>query len=590
MESTRSSLLSILESEVSQLKDDYCYPDLGRAFQHWAAVNVLGLVDEDVATAISGNQTRDRGIDYFYVDEDASAVNILQTKFSKNFDIGISDGDISSFFSTPARLSNGNEGNSSFHDYRAQYADAVSRGFKTNLIFIMTGNLTDTNKDEIRLQKSRLHTKTTFDCLENKDLPALLGNPPSPPCKIDIVDQEVFVSGSSQTQTKKAVATVRGSEISRIYDQIGSSTLFSANPRKYLGTNPTSRGIKQTLDEHPSRLWHYNNGISAVCKAFEYDGGDGSLKIENLKIVNGCQTVTTISKHKGISADATILLRLSQVSDHEFLRAISTNTNKQRPIKEADLYSDRDELRLLAKKFRDYPQFFWERKRGDFRELDSKTRSRHTKGQRKNLYVIDNDTAARLKLAFGLSFPHLSIHLGQNKIFSDDELGTSGLRPFTAIYDNAEPIEFILPNIFMHLLKAMDVQHDKESKALVGITIGRYYVVGLIGKILKSMHAGEKQHLENQILDAATEYNDATMTALSNNTKALVNWTALALPPILDGESRKPLSEYPPTGLRDALKNETVISRLYDERRRFVSLWSENVDPFEEELNKTFGV
>ena len=581
--------MEVLLDEVRQLKDDYCYPNLGLAFQHWSAVNVLSLVDEDVATDMQGSQTQDVGIDYMHVDDDASTVNILQTKFSDKFNTSILNEDLSWFFSTPDRLNDGYHGNNAFRERRAQYADAMAKGFKTNLIFIATGDLTDANRDEIHLRKSRLSPKMKFDCLENKDLPALIGNYPSQPCKLGVVEDEIFVGRASAIQIKKAVATVRGSELARICREIGPNTLFSANPRKYLGLNPTSRGIKETLEKTPERLWHYNNGISAVCKSFEYDEHDNSLKIENFKIVNGCQTVTTIADQKPVSEDATVLLRLSEVSDDSFLLAISTNTNRQQLVKAADLYSHKEELKILAHKFKEYPAFFWERKRGDFRGLDRKTKAMYNKGKGRKLYVIDNDTAARLKLAFGLGLPHLSITLGQAKIFSDDTISEYGLRPFEDIYGNAEPSDFILPHILLCLIKDLDVGHQ-DSEMLVGIALGRYYVIGMIGEILRHIQDDRRSRLETQIIKAAADYNDAAMGELSDNIQSLVKWMTVALPRILDHAKPIPLHQYAPTGLRDKLKDKNVLANLWIERQLLQSYQGEDTDPFEKKLIQTFGV
>lgn len=581
--------MDVVLDEVRQLKDDYCYPDLGRAFQHWSAVNVLGLGNEEVAAEMEGSQAQDAGIDYMHVDDDELTVNILQTKFSDKFNTNISNEDLSSFFSTPDRLNNGYRGNSAFRERRAQYADAMSRGFKTNLIFIATGDLTDTNRDEIQRRKAGLAAKMKFDCLENKDLPALIGNPPSRSCKMGVVEDEIFVGKSQDMGTKKAVATIRCSELARICKEIGSTTLFSANPRKYLGSSPTSRRIKETLEKEPERLWHYNNGVSAVCKSFEYDEQDRSLKIENFKIVNGCQTVTTFANQKLMSEHATVLLRISEVLDDGFLLAISANTNHQQLVKAADLNSNKEELKFLEKKFKEYPGFFWERKRGDFRELDYKTRSKYTKENRKKLYVIDNDTAARLKLAFGLSLPHLSITLAQTKIFSDDEIGEYELRPFDDIYGNAEPKDFILPNIFLHLIKKLDVGHNQDSERLVEIALGRYYVIAMIGEILQHMQDEKRDRLETQIIKAATDYDETAMAELSANIQSLVKWMADALPRILDHAKPVSLHQYAPTGLRDKLKDKNVLSKLCMDRQSLVSFYGEEIDPFERKLTQTFS-
>ena len=47
-------LRRVLVEEVRHIRDDHSYPDLGRAFQHWSAANVLGVEDKDVGDELEG--------------------------------------------------------------------------------------------------------------------------------------------------------------------------------------------------------------------------------------------------------------------------------------------------------------------------------------------------------------------------------------------------------------------------------------------------------------------------------------------------------------------------------------------------------
>lgn len=79
--------------------------------------------------------------------------------------------------------------------------------------------------------------------------------------------------------------------------------LFDENIRDYLGSNgKINSKIKATLNDPKDRrnFFYYNNGITVVCKRIDKssqpENGTGKhiIRMENPKIVNGCQTVSTI--------------------------------------------------------------------------------------------------------------------------------------------------------------------------------------------------------------------------------------------------------------------------------------------------------
>ena len=77
--------------------------------------------------------------------------------------------------------------------------------------------------------------------------------------------------------------------------------LFDENIRDYLGSNgKINSKIKETLNDPEDMKYfvYYNNGITVVCssvaKDYVDDGNNKTLLISNPKIVNGCQTVSTI--------------------------------------------------------------------------------------------------------------------------------------------------------------------------------------------------------------------------------------------------------------------------------------------------------
>ncbi|WP_316743424.1 AIPR family protein [Pedobacter antarcticus] len=78
--------------------------------------------------------------------------------------------------------------------------------------------------------------------------------------------------------------------------------LFTKNIRSVLGETEVNKEITKTLEEFPEHFWYFNNGITVICDSAVKNmvgGGStdiGHLKCENMSIVNGAQTVSTIGK------------------------------------------------------------------------------------------------------------------------------------------------------------------------------------------------------------------------------------------------------------------------------------------------------
>lgn len=588
MEAGDAELQKILLCDLEQLKEVFEYPDLGRAFQHWVADYVLGLSDDDIEDELKGALGRDCGIDYFNVNEDGRIVEIVQAKFSEDFGANIPHSELDAFFQVPDKLKHNVGVGSGFEERHRRYIGAIDRDFEVKLYLIVAGRLSDINIQEIKLAESKLPPNIKFELLESEDLLGLVGNRNSQACKMKLVDDESFISTQADGQVKKVVATVSAKELKKIYDFIKPTTLFSMNPRHFLGKGSVAKGIVKTLEDEPEKIWHYNNGISAVCDDFSHDRESNTLTIHNLKIVNGCQTVTTIAKYKGvIPDDATLMIRISKVDDPEFLKNISTYTNTQNRIHASDLWSGHKSLEKLDKKFEQYcGRFFWERKKGSLNSMDRKESLPYRKAKLKKLRVIENVTAARLKMAFHLELPHMSIQVSEAKIFSDDYVDSprGRMHLFSEIYDKVEPIDFILPNIFWYLLNKLKARTDKNTShgMLLHVRIGQYYIMAVIGKLLRSMNPGSRDRFTQMIVDSVDSDIDV-LYELEGKLEPLAKGIAAELETVLSNNEQR-LTDYAPTGLRDALKKEPVFKSLYTKREKYMTVHSEKQDLFIQDL------
>lgn len=198
---------------------------------------------------------------------------------------------------------------------------------------------------------------------------------------------------------KGIICTTTAKEIARIVNEDEKGFVFDLNVRKYLGNLGTvNKDIKETCaNEDTSFLfWFLNNGITIVCDKVDpvTDPDNPHLKIENLQIVNGCQTSSSlaIAEEEGIlQADTTVILKVFETSDLELVDKVVLTTNNQNKITNRNLRANDRIQRDLERAFEIY-SYYYERKPRQFQDKDS-TR------------IIPNELAATAYLAIALKRP-----------------------------------------------------------------------------------------------------------------------------------------------------------------------------------------
>lgn len=137
--------------------------------------------------------------------------------------------------------------------------------------------------------------------------------------------------------------------------------LFARNLRSLLGDTDVNNEIRQTLDESPERFWYFNNGITIIAgkitKTMAGGGGTdfGTFHCEDISVVNGAQTVSTIGRHAAKAperiARAFIPLRVISLekADATLGTAITKTNNRQNRIDNRDFVTiDPEQSRLRA--------------------------------------------------------------------------------------------------------------------------------------------------------------------------------------------------------------------------------------------------
>lgn len=198
---------------------------------------------------------------------------------------------------------------------------------------------------------------------------------------------------------KGIICTTTAKEIAEIVNNDTKGFVFDLNIRKYLGNRGTvNRDIKETCsDEDTSYLfWFLNNGVTIVCDKVDpvTDPDNPHIKIENLQIVNGCQTSTSLAiaaSENILQDDVNVILKVFETKDLSLVDKVVLTSNNQNKITNRNLRANDRIQRDLEQAFLIY-DYFYERKPRQF--LDKPANK-----------IIPNEEIATSFLAIALKRP-----------------------------------------------------------------------------------------------------------------------------------------------------------------------------------------
>lgn len=182
---------------------------------------------------------------------------------------------------------------------------------------------------------------------------------------------------------------------------IRDGSLFKKNVRQSLGlNNKVNRGIKETILKEADEFFFYHNGITAICNRMSISE-QNQLELEGLSVVNGCQSLNTIlscSEHIKKHEDAYIMFRFYEIPEIKRADKISISTNSQSSVKPRDLRSNDKRVLAFKKQYEQrYSSGYIITKRGE--EAPS------TKNKD---YVIDLSTLGKYLMAWHSQRPNMA--------------------------------------------------------------------------------------------------------------------------------------------------------------------------------------
>jgi hypothetical protein len=237
--------------------------------------------------------------------------------------------------------------------------------------------------------QARAPIEISFDNFEGEQF--------SIPCLIASTPSKIY---------KTYIAIMPGLCLAKLYEKYG-ARLLEQNVRSFLQfSGKINKAIRDTIRNEPQMFLAFNNGIAATADKIILDESNQNiLKINNLQIVNGGQTMASIyntyRKEKVNISNIYVQVKLSIIEDstsfNSIVSRISKYANTQNKINDADFTANNPSL-IAFEKISRYTLspvtsmsniqtcWFFERARGQYKTLRSRegtTKSRLSAFDRK---------------------------------------------------------------------------------------------------------------------------------------------------------------------------------------------------------------
>ncbi len=363
----------------------------------------------------------DKQMDAVIVDDDLRRVIIVQGKFLTS--TSVDSEPLREVISAWLHLQNLETLQRDCNDKLKERLEAVKKGledeYELHLELLTTGVLTDGAKNDLESFANQLEMSEDF------------------PAQVTLVDNEVLQTRLTEAESKDLpqlnhtitlepnnmmqielsgirciIAAISLKECLRI-PGIADGRLFRRNVRQALGNNKVNKGLRATiLGERSGDFFFYHNGITALCRRFQLSADRRQLVLEDLAIVNGCQSLTTINgasqRIRSLPDNgAAILFRFYEIPQRELADRISIFTNSQSAVKPRDLRSN-DRLMLAIKRSYEtmYPNGLFITQRGT-----------EIPGDKDISKVVDCAEYAKAMMAWHCQRPNISYN--ERKLFDE---------------------------------------------------------------------------------------------------------------------------------------------------------------------------
>lgn len=517
-----SDFKTALERELSHIHTQTGVSQ-DKAFLQWFLTAILE-VDEDAALeAISVEGANDKGIDFFYVDDDEGRVFIGQGKYSSGLDHTAREKDVSTlesslnWLASPEALRR--DGKLDLAQAAEDFVQAQKEGYGVELVYVYAGpksanvekKISVYNQNQDNITRRRVFRQYSIELL--RDLwDEIQGG------RRRIEKATFNITGYFETKGKfgtALVATVPCSEIVNLYQQ-HEDKLFDRNVRLFLGARKGSvnAGLAATIKDKKDRgnFWAYNNGITIICDNYEVQ--KGRVTLTNFSVVNGCQTAVSLAENEGTDSELNVLARCIAATA-EIVDNVIRFTNSQNPIRTWDIASQEKTQRRLTTEFENLKKpWIYLTRRGDRPQAELK---KYRDGGK--LRQIRIDQAGQVMAAFKgrpvLAYKHKAFVFSRHH----DEVFPSDVKVTEVLF--AWICGEVCKDVVRERMKANEVEARilKKGGTLFTLAVmgeilkarnGATYLTSLKGEIVNSnkMRERMKKYAEYSALAYISAFND----------------------------------------------------------------------------------
>ena len=357
-----------LEDEVRQIRHQYPGLKDDSAFVLWFLRAYLADTEDAAVEALTG-ETSDKGIDAILLDQVARQAIIIQGKYRealggrreiRNDVLALAD--MSSLVWADKTIQNGFLKGVSTR-VRGKLGELVrcvtKQSYGLRLYYVTTGACSEHLRVEAMNRACRAKGDVELVVFDAPLVKAVFedyleGVAPAVPslilrvgCEESVQTQGNVYRFDPRTRIESWVFPMRAKDIGDMFAKAG-VRLFARNIRGFLGNTEINRAMAATISNEPRNFWYYNNGITIVCDRAkkEQQHGEDVLKVDRPQVINGQQTVRTLSEATSDRASALVKViqipreNLSQDEYDDLVRSIVKSTNWQNYIKPSDLVSN----------------------------------------------------------------------------------------------------------------------------------------------------------------------------------------------------------------------------------------------------------
>lgn len=395
----------------------------GQRFVAWYLRQVLLRPASAIKFELT-DSPNDKKIDAIVVDDDTREVFVIQGKYLSDTQVGTDDvGEILAAWSLLRRPNSIQiSANRKLAERIESFRKAMEDDYDVEFRFITTTGFSDSAitsaktfreqfENDSELSGSLLLVdiqllESQFEEANTKDLPSINYDLSLDSSKVLVIDGE---------NINAVLAIVPLNECIK-FPGIVDGRLFRKNVRQFLGTtNKVNKGLKATLNgERASDFFFYHNGITAICRKIttkNREKGVITIHLEELSIVNGCQSLATIyqisDRVRSLNNMPSLLFRFYEIPQRELADRISIYTNTQSAVKPRDLKSTDKAILSLKRSFENrFPDGFFINQRGLERPIE--------KDSEKTVDVVD---LGKSIMAWHCQRPNMSYN--ERKLFDD---------------------------------------------------------------------------------------------------------------------------------------------------------------------------